>query len=154
MDSAADRLRAVTRRRLGRQVLAEDRFSRALAVTPQAPADRPLGPEPTALTSLDPSDYGRLRGLVSHAFIPPAVVALRAHRGRPPVTCSRANGLRALADRAHGITPCSPGESAASREELRSYVAGLVADAHYEADTSCGSADPITYRTRECTGVA
>ncbi|GAA2346267.1 cytochrome P450 [Streptomyces violaceusniger] len=161
-----DRLWLVTSRRLGRQVLAEDRFSRALAVAPQAPANHPLRPEPTALTSLDPPDHGRLRGLVSHAFTPPAVAALEStlrQTARELLAGKRAADLvpdylmvlaataicrvlgipwaeqdrfSALADRAHGITPCSPEESAASREELRAYVAGLVADGHYEADTS------------------
>ncbi|MFD6339274.1 cytochrome P450 [Streptomyces sp. NPDC060210] len=150
-----DRLWLVTRYELGRQVLTDTRFSRALAVAESAPAIHPLRPDPVALTSLDPPAHGRLRKLINRAFVPEAMAAQegpirRTARGllqgrraidlvsgyAMPLSASticqvlgvpeaEQDRFSRLADRAHGITPCSPGESETARRELRAYFAAL-----------------------------
>ncbi|MFJ5222364.1 cytochrome P450 [Streptomyces sp. NPDC088400] len=151
-----DDLWLVTRFELGRQVLTDSRFSRAMAVAESAPAIHPLRADPAALTSLDPPAHGRLRKLVNRAFAPHAVAAqedsirrtarglLKDRRGIDLVSgyamplssatiCevlgvpeAERDRFSHLADRAHGITPCSPEESESARDELRAYFVSLV----------------------------
>ncbi|MER7998495.1 cytochrome P450 [Streptomyces sp. NPDC095613] len=151
-----DRLWLVTRFGLGREVLTSTRFSRAMAVAESAAAIHPMRPDPAALTSLDPPAHGRLRRLVNRAFAPDAVASLEgvirrtargllADRHTADLVSGYAEPLSAsticqmlgvpeaeqdrfvrLANRAHGITPCSPEESESARHELRAYVGSLV----------------------------
>jgi cytochrome P450 len=53
---------------LGRQVLADPRFSRAAAVRPQAPKLNSANPAPTSIMSLDGAEHARLRRIVAMAF--------------------------------------------------------------------------------------
>jgi cytochrome P450 len=61
---------------LGRLVLADERFSRAEAVRPQAPRFNDAQPAPDAMMSRDGAEHARLRRVVSGAFSTRRVAAL------------------------------------------------------------------------------
>ncbi|MEV5595393.1 cytochrome P450 [Streptomyces sp. NPDC052496] len=154
-----DHIWLVTGFDLGRKVLTDDRFSRAAAVTPTAPAIHPLRPDPAALTSLDPPQHTRLRRLVNRSLTPQAVARLEdgirhtARRllvGRTRIdlvaqyamplsatTICRVLGVpegdhahfAGLADRALGITTGIFEEQSLARDALRDYIRKLIAEA-------------------------
>ncbi|MFD0417684.1 cytochrome P450 [Streptomyces sp. NPDC127108] len=151
-----DRIWLVTAYDLGRAVLTDERFSRAAAVTPEAPAVHPMRPDPAALTSLDPPQHTRLRRLVNRPFTPRAVAGLEegirrqarrllAGRDRIDLVAEYAMPLSAtticrvlgvpeaehdrfagLADRALGITTGTFEEQGPARDALRAYIRELI----------------------------
>ncbi|MFC5827943.1 cytochrome P450 [Nonomuraea insulae] len=60
-----------------RQVLSDQRFSRAAAAAPGAPRLRPVPPDATSILSLDPPEHSRLRALVAYAFTARKIAGLR-----------------------------------------------------------------------------
>ena len=62
---------------LGRQVLADQRFSRARAVRPDAPRFNDAQPAADSMMSMDGADHTRLRRVVGGAFTTGPVAALR-----------------------------------------------------------------------------
>ncbi|QCX73873.1 Vitamin D(3) 25-hydroxylase [Streptomyces sp. YIM 121038] len=151
-----DRVWLVTAFDLGRAVLTDERFSRAAAVAPEAPAIHPMRPDPAALTSLDPPQHTRLRRLVNRPFTPRAVAALEegirrqarrllAGRDRIDLVAQYAMPLSAaticrvlgvpeaeharfagLADRALGVTTGTFEEQGPARDALRAYISELI----------------------------
>lgn len=61
---------------LARQVLTDQRFSRAEAVKPQAPRFNDAQPAPDAMMSMDGADHARLRRIVSGAFSTGRIAAM------------------------------------------------------------------------------
>jgi cytochrome P450 len=61
---------------LGRQVLADQRFSRAEAVRPKAPRFNDAQPAPDAMMSMDGKEHSRLRRVVGGAFSSRKVAAM------------------------------------------------------------------------------
>ncbi|GHC87300.1 cytochrome P450 [Streptomyces flavofungini] len=154
-----DRIWLVTAFDLGRSVLTDERFSRAAAAAPEAPASHPMRPDPAALTSLDPPQHTRLRRLVNHPFTPRAVAGLEegirrqarrllAGRDRIDLVSQYAMPLSAaticrvlgvpkaehthfadLADRALGVTTGDFAEQGPARDALRAYIGELISRA-------------------------
>ncbi|KOU64287.1 MULTISPECIES: cytochrome P450 [Streptomyces] len=65
---AGDRMWLVCDYALARRVLTDRRFSRAEAVTPQAPKLNDAQPVPNSMMSMDGADHSRLRRVVTRAF--------------------------------------------------------------------------------------
>ncbi|MFH8349863.1 cytochrome P450 [Streptomyces sp. NPDC018045] len=154
-----DHIWLVTGFDLGRKVLTDDRFSRAAATAPTAPAIHPLRPDPAALTSLDPPQHTRLRRLVNRSFTPQAIARMEdgirhtarrllAGRTRIDLVAQYAMPLSAaticrvlgvpeaehahfaeLADRALGITTGTFEERGPARDVLRDYIGKLITEA-------------------------
>ncbi|WP_214410561.1 cytochrome P450 [Sphaerisporangium fuscum] len=75
-----DRAWLVTRHADNRRLLADPRLSRAAAAAPGAPRARAIPLERDSMTTMDPPEHTRLRGLVMRAF-----TARRVERLRPRV---------------------------------------------------------------------
>ncbi|GII80966.1 cytochrome P450 [Sphaerisporangium rufum] len=72
-----DRAWLVTRHADNRAMLADPRFSRAAAAAPGAPRARAIPLERDSMTTMDPPEHTRLRGLVMRAFTARRVETMR-----------------------------------------------------------------------------